>query len=309
MAVKDQCLWFSSSKEQGQEAPLAPLALMDKPSDSLVKGHFRNRDLHHDHEVNSRVGCSAFTMFPTFQSTINKRALGQASRYMNANARKQSEQDTGEGTRGRKSQVSSANGPDCGSKSRKTEPGGEAGTMAESTALIFMEIPKGGVPMVSCEQPKEIYLPEYEEKDSEGLRTFIPTELVRKGTSIQQEYCLKLLGQYLTELASKARRDHRVTHDYSCTMICGFCLSDTLPALNGFQSVGAFKKHIMFMHFWEPCVSTSACMTCNTNGLDPKQFFHHIGDCKLYCTEKRATEDPFRGPIDYCMESLQISWE
>ena len=141
MAVEDQSLWFSSSKEQSQETPLAPLALMEKPSDSTVKGHVKTGDTHHDHDVNSRIGRSAFNMFPTLQSPINKRALGQASRYMNANARKQKEQDIG-GKGVMKSQVSSANGPYCGSKSRKTEAVDEAGTIAESTALLSMDIPR-----------------------------------------------------------------------------------------------------------------------------------------------------------------------
>ena len=302
MAVEDQCLWFSSSKERSQETPLAPLALMEKPSDSIVNGHVKNG------EFNSRIGCLAFTMLPTIQSTINKRALGQASRYMNANARKQSEQDIGGRTQKRKSRVSSASGPDCGSQSRKNEGVDEDGTIAEPTALMLMDIPKGGVPLVFCEQPEEICLPEFEETYSELLRIFIPTETVRKGTSIQQEYCLKLLRQYFTELAFKARRDYHVPHDYSCTMICGFCLRDTLPTLNIFRSVGALSRHIMFMHFWEPCGSTSACMTCDSSGLDPEQFLDHIGDCMPWWMEKRAIENPIQYLIDYCMESLQISW-
>ena len=307
MAVEDQSLWFSSSKEQSQETPLAPLALMEKPSDSTVKGHVKTGDTHHDHDVNSRIGRSAFNMFPTLQSPINKRALGQASRYMNANARKQKEQDiAGKGVM--KSQVSSANGPYCGSKSRKTEAVDEAGTVAESTAPLSMDIPKAAAPLVSCEQPKEIYLPEFEEKDSEQLRTFIQTESVRKGTSIQQEYCLKTLRQYFTELAFKARRDRNIPHDYGCIMICGFCLSDTLPALNDFRSVSALKDHIMFMHSWEKYESTSACMTCDRSGFYSENFFHHIESCMLRWMEKRGPEDPIRSPVDYCMESLQISW-
>ena len=152
---------------------------MEKSSDSIVKGNVKNGDSHHDHEVNSRIGCSGFTMFPRFQSTTNKRALGQASLYMNANARKQSEQNIGR-TREMKSSVPSKNGPDCGSKSLKIEPVDKDGTISESTALILMDIPKRGLPLVSCKQPKGIYLPEFEKKDSEQLRTIRPKEPVRK---------------------------------------------------------------------------------------------------------------------------------
>ena len=261
MAVKDQCLWFSSSKEQSQESPLAPLALMEKPSDSIIKGHVKNG------EFNSRIGCSAFTMFPTIQSTINKRALGQASRYMNANARKQSEQDIGRRTRGRKSWVSSASGPDCGSKSLKPEPVDEDGTIADS-------MPKEAVPLVSCEQPKEIYLPELEEEDSERLWTINPKEPVRKGTSSHQEYCLKPLSEYFTkDCTFKTLRDHHVPslpNNYSCTKICEFC---------GFMNVCCLKDHIMFMHFWGQDGSTSACKMCNRSGLDPERLFNHIEGC------------------------------
>ncbi|KAK0514954.1 hypothetical protein JMJ35_002333 [Cladonia borealis] len=258
-------------KEPSQEAPLAPFALMEKPSDSIVKGHVKNGDTHHDHEVNSQIGSSAFTMFPTFQSTTNKRALGQASRYMNANASKRNEKDIGGRTPGTKSRVPSANGPDC------PEPFDEDRTIAESTARMLMDIPKGGVPLVSCEDPKKIYLPEFEEKDSEQPWTINSTEPVRKATSIQQEYCLKLLRQHVTEdIAFKARRDRNVTHDHSCTMICGFCLMDPLPALNCFQSVGALKDHIVFMHFWEQYGSTSDCMTCLRSGFSPERLFTHV---------------------------------
>ena len=274
MAVKNQCLWFRTSKEPSQEAPLAPFALMEKPSDSIVKGHVKNGDTHHDHEVNSQIGSSAFTMFPTFQSTTNKRALGQASRYMSAKARKQSEQGIGGRPRGTKS-LSSVNGPDCGSESLKIEPVDEDGTIAESTARILMDIPKGGVPLVSCEDPKEIYLPEFEEKDSEQLWTINTKGQVRKGTSSHEEYCLKPLREYFTkDSAFKARRDchcHSSTQ-YNCTRVCEFC---------GFIGVGCLKNHIMFMHLWGQDGSTSACMMCNRSGLDPEKLFNHIEGCML----------------------------
>ena len=245
---------------------------MEKPSDSTVKGNVENGDIHHDHEVNSQIGCSGFTMFPRFQSTTNKRALGQASRYMNANARKQSEQNIGE-TRETKSSVSSDNGPDCGSKSLKIEPVDEDGTTVESTALILIDIPEGGLPLVSCELPKEIYLPEFEEKDSEQLRTIHPKEPVRKGKFSHKEYCPYPRWEYFTkDLVFKACRDCHVLNHYSCTRICEFC---------GFISVGCLKDYIMFIHFGGQDGSTSACMLCNRSGLDPEKLFNHIEGCVL----------------------------
>ena len=230
---------------------MAPLERMEKPSDSIVKGNIENADTHHDHEVNSRRGCSGFTMFPRFQSTANKRALGQASRYMNANNKKQSQQNIGE-TREMKSLVSSGNGRDCGSKSLKTEPIEDNGTIAEPTALILMDIIKRDLPLVSCEQSKEIYLPEFEEKDSEQLRTINPKEPVLKGNLSHDEYCLNPRWEYFTkDLMFKVCRDCHVLNHYNCTRICEFC---------GFVSVGCLKDYIMFMHFGGDDGSTSACM-------------------------------------------------
>ena len=241
---------------------------MEKPSDSTVKGHVKTGDTHHDHDVNSRIGRSAFNMFPTLQSTINKRALGQASRYMNANARKQKEQYIG-GKGVMKSQVPSTDGTDCHSESLKTEPVDDDGSFADS-------IPKEAVPLVSCEQPKEIYLPELEEEDSEQLWTINPKEPFRKGTSSHQEYCLKPLSVYFTKDSTfKARRDCHVpnlTNHYYCTRRCEFC---------GFISVGCLKDHIMFMHVWGQDGSTSACNMCNRSGLDPERLFSHIEGCML----------------------------
>ena len=239
---------------------------------------------------------------------MNKRALGQARRYMNANARKQSEQDIG-GTQGIRSQVSSVNSPDCRSKSLESELVDEDRTIAESTSLILMDIQKGAVPLVSCEQPIEFCLPEFEEQASEQPWTIDSTETVRKATSIQQEYCLKLLWQYVTEtIAFKARRDRNVTHEYGCTVICGFCLRDTLPALNCFHSVGALKDHIVFMHSWEQYESERYCVTDNRSGLDGEEFSDHVEGCMLQWMKKRTTEDPIRCRILNRRERLQIFW-
>ena len=202
---------------------------MQRSSDSIVN---KNGDIQHAHKVNLAIVSSAFTMFtmfPTFQSTMNKRALGQASRYMNAKASKRNEKGVGGRTRGTRSQVLSVNGPYCGSKSLKMDPVDEDETIADSTARIFMDIPKGSVPLVSCEDPKELYLPVFEKIESEQPGTMNSAEPLRKETSVQQEDCLKLLRQHVTEgIAFKARRDRNVTHDHSCIMICGFCLVDPL---------------------------------------------------------------------------------
>ena len=279
---------------------------MEKPDDPVVKGHVKIGDTHHDHKVNSQIDSSAFTMFPTLQSTTNKRALGQASRYMNANARKQSEQDIGGGTR---KSLSSVKRPDCGSKSLQIEPVDEDGTIAESTARISMDIPKGDVPLVSREQSMDIYLLQFGDTDSEQLWTMNVKGPAGKGTSSHEESRLKPLCEYFTkDSVFKTYRDRLVPHDHSCIIICEFCLRDTLPGLEIFQSVGAFKDHIVFMHLWEEHGSTSDYMTCNRSGLSPAWYFNHIEGCMLQWMETRAAENPIRCPIDWCMEGLPIIW-
>ena len=80
------------------------------------------------------------------------------------------------------------------------------------------------------------------------------------------------------------------------------------PAVICFQSVGALKNHIVFMHFCEQYEATSDCMTCHGSGFNPNGFFVHIEGCMLRWMETRAAEDLSRCPIDYCIENLQISW-
>ena len=257
----------------------------------MVNGSIENRDSHHDHDTNLRIGCSAFTMFPMSQSMTSKRALGQANRYISANARKQSIQDTG-GTLGMKSGEPSAANPDPDLKTLMTEPVDEDGTIAESAALILMNIAKRA-PSVPCKQPEEVYLPEFEEKDWERLSTINPIEPIRKATSTHGNYCIEPLCEYSTKgFASKQRRDCHVLSHYNRTMICEFC-SVTVPlGVRSFASVDALKNHIMFMHFCERDRAPIACMTCDWIGLgfDPEWFYSHIEGCVLRWMEKRTTE-------------------
>ena len=148
--VKDGCLQLSDREKQSNEAPLAPLTRMEQPSDSIVRGSVDNQGGHHDHDANPQIGCSAFMVFPNVQGKTNKRAFGQANRYMNANARKQSEQDNG-GTPAMKSGESSAGGRSFDSKKPMVEPVDEDGKIAESTSLTLLNISKGAVPSVSSE--------------------------------------------------------------------------------------------------------------------------------------------------------------
>lgn len=285
MEVKDQCLRISESKEQSQEAYLAPPTRMEKPSDIVVEGSVENEGGHHDYDANSRIGYSAFTMFPNVQTETNKRALGQANRYMNANARKQSEKDTG-GTRGMKTRKSSADGRDCDLRSPVTRPIDEDAKIAESTAHTLMDISKGAVPSVPSEQPTEIYLSQFEENDLEHLSTVKPIEPVRKVTSTYgDDYCHEPPCENFTQgFASKARRDSRIPSRHNCTMICEVC-----PRV--VEGVGALKDHIMFTHFCEHDSLTIACRTCNRSGLDPEKFFDHIEGCVFQGKETRAAED------------------
>ena len=204
---------------------------------------------------------------------------------MNASVRKQSEQDAG-GIPRMKSGEWSAGGRDDNPKGPVAEPVDEDGKMAESTALTLKDISKGAVPSVPPEQPTEIYLSQFEENDSEHLSTVKSIEPVRKAVPTPR-YCyfLEPLCEDSTKgLASKARRDSCIPSRHSCTMVCEFCLIN-------FESVGAFKDHIVFTHFWEHDSVTVACRSCNRSGLDPEKFFDHIEGCVLQRKETRAAED------------------
>ena len=238
----------------------------------------------------------------------NKRALGQANRYMNANARKQSEQDTG-GTSEMKSKESSAGSHACDSKSPTAEPVDKDGKIAETTALTLLNIAKGAVPSVPCEQPTEIYLPEFEEKDLEQLRTVNSIGPIGKATSTLRYHCVEPLCEFFTKgFTTKARRDCHVLSHYSRTTICEFCSVNIPLGVRSFASVDALKDHIMFRHICERDCATSACTTCNWIDLDPERLYYHIGGCVLRWMEERATEDPMKCSIDYCVESPYVSW-
>ncbi len=262
---------------------------MRNPSTSIAKGNVENRDSHHGHDVESQIGDLPFTIFPRSQNKTNKRAFGQASRYMNANARKQSQKDT-KGAVGMNSEDLPVNGLGCGLKSLITEPVDEDEKIAESTALILMDIANRAGPSVSLEPTADIYLPEFEERNFEELRATDSIESVRAGQPSHDKYCLDPLCEYFTKgFAYKARRDcHPLSH-YNCTIICEFC-PKTAPRGVSFKSVEALRYHVMFMHFCEEDGSTSACMTCNRSSLDPERFFHHIEGCVLRWMEKRATD-------------------
>ena len=308
MEVKYQCLWFSNSKQQSQEAPLAPLTLLEKPNDIIVEGSVENGGGHHDHDADSRIVCSSFTMFPGFQIMPNKRALGQANRYMNVNARKRSEQDTG-GTPGMNSGDSSTDGPDYDMKSLVTEAVDEDGKIAESTALTLMNISKGAVPSFACDQPTEVYLPEFEGIDIEqlDLPTIGSTGPIRKALSTDGYHCVEPLCKYYTKgFTSQARRDCHVVSHYNRTTICGFCSVNIPLGERSFPSVDAFRDHVFFWHFYEQGRAESACTTCDRNDLDPERFYYHIEDCVLQWMEKRPTEHPMKRPTDYCMEGPQV---
>ena len=268
---------------------MAPLTRMEMPSDIILKGSLENGHSHHDHDANSRIGCSTFTMFPKVQSMTNKRALGQANRYMNANARKQSEQDTG-GTQGMKTGMSSADGRDYDLKSLVTEPADEEGKIAESTALTLMNISKGAVPSVPSEQSTEIYLPEFDGKDIDQIGTSNSMEQFRKATSTPGDYCVEPLCEYFTKgFASKSRRDHHVVSHYNRTMICEFCSVDIPLGVRSFPSVDALKDHIMFRHLCERDCATSDCAMCTWRiDLNPESFCYHIEGCVLRWMEERA---------------------
>lgn len=243
-------------------------------SDSIVKGSVQNGHSNHDHDAKSRVGCSAFTMFPRFQGMTNKRALGQANRYMNANARKQSEQDTG-ATPEMKSGTSSAGGRNCDSKSPIAEPVDEDGKLAETTAITLMNISKRAVPSVPCDQPTEVYLSQFEENDLEHLSTVKPIEPVRKVIPTPRDYYfLQPVCEDSTKgFAPKACRDSCIPNRHNCTMTCDFCHKI-------FEGVGALNDHIMFAHSWEPGLEIT-CRTCNESGLHPEFFLIHVEYCVL----------------------------
>ena len=257
------------------------------PSDIILKESLEIGHGHHDQDANPQIGCSAFTIFPRSQSMTNKRALGQASRYMNANAKKQSEQDTG-GTRGMKSGKLSADG-----QSLINELVDEDGKIAESTALTLMNISKGAVPSVALEQPTEIYLSEAEERDLEQLFTNRPIKPGQETAFLyDDDYWRKPLGEDFTKgFAFMTWRDSRIPRHYTCKLVCHFCY-------NTFNSVGGFKDHILYTHFWEHNGSTIACKMCNRTGLDPEKFFDHIDGCVLRWKETRAAGDPNRPPVD-----------
>ena len=254
---------------------MAPLALMQRSGDSILN---KNGEIQHAHEINETMVSSAFTMFtifPTFQSTTNKRALGQASRYMNAKASKRNKQDLGGRTRGTGSQLFSVDSPDYGSKSLQKNPVDEDETIAESTARMLMDIPKESVPLVSCEQDMGIYLPEIEEEDPEQLWTMSFKGPVRKETPSHEGYCLKPLREYFTkDSAFKARRNCLcfVSTQYNWTRECECC---------GFRSGGCRKDHMMFMYLLGQDGSANTCEMCNRSGFDPEKLFNHIEGCIL----------------------------
>ena len=272
---------------------------MEMPSDIILKESLEIGHGHHDQDANPQIGCSAFTMFPRSQSMTNKRALGQASRYMNANARKQSEKDTGR-TLGLKSRELSADGRDCDLKNPIIDPIDEDGRMAESTALTLMNIAKGAEPSVPCEQPTETYLPEFEEKDLEQLLTKSPVEPVRKATSTQGNYCVEPLCEYFTKgFASKEHRDCHVVSHYNRVMICEFCSVNIPLGVRSFPSVDALKNHTMFRHLCERDRATSTCKTCSWGiNLNPEKFYSHIDGCVLQWMEERALWDLSKCSID-----------
>lgn len=238
-------------------------------------------------------------MFPNIHSKPNKRALGQANRYMNANARKQSEQDTG-GTRGVNSGKSLADSRVCDSNSPIAEPVDEDGKMAKCTALALMDISKGAVPSVPCEQPTEIYLPEFEEMELEQLRLINPIGPVRKATSTYEYHCVEPLCEYSSKsFASKARRDCHVLSHYNRVMICDFC---SVNGARSFPSVAALKDHVMFRHVCEGDCATSDCKTCQRGNLSPERFYYHIEDCVLRWMEERALEDLSTCSMHYSVE-------
>ena len=285
--VKYQCLRFSDRGKESQEALLAPLARMEKPSDSIVGGSVENGDSHHHHDATPQTGCSAFMMFPNVQGKTNKRAIGQANRYMNANTRRQREQDN-EGTPAVESGQSSAGGGDRDSKDPIAEPVDEDGRMAESTALTLLNISKGAVPSAPSEQPTEIYLPEFEDMDLEHLFMVKPLRPIRKVTSTHGYHCVQLLCEYFSEgFASKARRDYHVVSHYNRVTICEFCSVNTTIQSRSFTSVYALKEHIMLRHIRERDCATSACAICHRNNLSPEGFYNHIESCVLRWMETR----------------------
>ena len=292
MAVKDQCLLFSAREKQSQEAFLAPMTRIEEPSDIIVKESVEHEGGYREHDANSRIGCSAFTMFPNNQSKSNKRALGQANRYMNANARKQSKHDTA-GTRGVNSGKLSADSPLCDSKSTIAEPVDEDGKMAKSTALALMDISKGAVPSLPCEHPTEIYLPEFEEMELEQLRLINPIGPVRKATSTFEYHCVQPHCEYFSKsFTSKARRNCHVLSHYNRVIICDFCSVNIPQGFRTFASVAALKDHIMFRHICEQdCGARSDCTTCQRDSLNPEGFYYHIESCMLQWMEEKALED------------------
>ena len=305
--VKDQCLRLNGREKQSHEAPLAPLTRMEQPRDIIVRGSVDNEGAHHDHDANPQIGCSAFIMFPNVKSKTNKRAFGQANRYMSANARKQSEQDTG-GTPGMKSIEASTGGRDYDSKSVATVPVDEDRKIAESTAITLLNISKGAVPSAPSEQPTEIYLPEFEEMDMEQLSTVKPIGRIRKATSTSGYHCVEPLCEYFSKgFTSKARRDCHVLGHYNRATICEFCSVNIPLGLRSFASVHALKDHICFRHICDRDPVASACTTCNRHDLSPEGFPYHIEDCVLRWMEDRATEDPMKCSINYGVESPLVS--
>lgn len=292
--VKDRCLRVSDREKQSHEAPLAPLNRMEQPSDSIAKGGVDNEGGHHDLDANSQIGCSAFTMFPNVQGKTNKRAFGQANRYMNANARRQREQDNG-GTAVMKSGQSSAGGRKCDSEKPIVEPIDEDGKIAESTALTLLNISNGAVPSVRSEQPTEIYLPEFEGMDLEHLSTVKPIGPIQKATSTYGYHCVEPLCEYFSKgFTSKARRDCHVVSHYNRVTICEFCSVSIPLGERSFVSVHALKEHIWFRHICERGFAASACTTCIQHNLSPEGFLYHIDDCVLRWMEEKATEDPMK---------------
>ena len=286
---------------------MAPLTRMEQPSDSIVRGSVDNEGGHHDHDANPLIGCSAFTMFPNVQGKTNKRAIGQANRYMNANTRRQRNQDNG-GTPAVKSGQSSAGGGDRDSKNPIVEPVDEDGRMADSTALTLLNIFKGAVPSAPSEQPTEIYLPEFEEMDMEQLSTVKLVGLVRKATSTYGYYCIEPSCEYFSKgFPSKVHRDRHVVSHYDRVMICGFCSVNISLGLRSFASVDALRFHIIFNHTREADSATSACTTCKWNNWSPEGFCYHIEDCVLRWMEDRATEDSMKCSINSCVESPFVS--
>ena len=286
---------------------MGPLARTEKPSDSIIGGSVGNGDSYYHYYAYLQTRWLAFTMFPNVQGKTDKRALGQANRYMNANIRRQREQDNRE-TPAAKSGQSSAAGEDCDPKASIAEPVDENGQMAESTALTLLNISKGAIPSVSSEQPTEICLPEFEGMDMERLSMVKPVGPIRKATPTCGYHCTEQSCEYFSKgFTYKARRDCHVVSHYNRIIICEFCSVNKPLVMRSFESVVALKAHIIRSHIGERDFVPIACTTCNRHNLTPEGFLYHIDYCVLRWMEDRATEDPMKYSINYGVESSLVS--